>query len=66
MFLPSIRISTFVNLRIHSVDPEDMIIRQHPSLGVKTKNNKSMETMLLPINELLEIVKEWHCFINEW
>jgi len=43
-----------------------MTIYQNPLDGVRTKNNKSMETILLPIDELLKIMKEWNqIIINE-
>ena len=43
-----------------------MTIFQNPLDGVRTKNNKSMETILLPIDELLEIMREWNqLIINE-
>jgi integrase len=60
LFLSSSRISALTSLRVRSVDIENMTIYQNPADGVRTKNNKSMETILLPIDVLLEIAKEWH------
>ena len=60
LFLSAIRASAFTSLKIHAIDLDSMTVFQSPSDGVRTKNNKMMETILLPESELLEIVKEWH------
>jgi integrase/recombinase XerD len=36
-----------------------MTVCKRPSEGVRTKNNKEMETIMLPIDDLLFIIKEW-------
>jgi integrase/recombinase XerD len=60
LFLSAIRISAMTSLKLISIDLSSMTVYQNPSEGVKTKNNKSMETVLLPIDELLEIATDWY------
>ncbi len=64
-FLSGIRIKAFTTLPIKAVDLDDLSIKQWPSLGVKTKNNKSANTYLLNIEPLLKVVREWDQFIRE-
>lgn len=59
MYLSGIRIGAFVTLPIKAVDIENRFVYQYPSLGVHTKNNKSAKTVLFPIPELLQVVKDW-------
>jgi len=59
LYLSSMRISAITSIKVHSIDLDSMTVYQNPADGVKTKNNKSMETILLPIDELLEVVKDW-------
>ena len=59
LYLSSMRISALTSIKLGNIDLENMTIYQDPADGVKTKNGKSMETILLPIDELLEIVREW-------
>lgn len=58
-YLSGIRIGAFVTLPIKAVDLEKRFVYQYPSMGVHTKNNKSAKTVLFPIPELLEVVKDW-------
>lgn len=58
-YLSGIRIGAFVSLPIKAVDLEQGTIKQHPELGVRTKNKKHATTNLLPIPELLSVVQEW-------
>jgi integrase len=58
-FLSGIRIGAFVTLRMLSVDLEKLEVYQFPNMGVRTKNKKHATTFLLPIPELLEVVKDW-------
>ncbi|MBA4375687.1 MAG: hypothetical protein C0401_05885 [Anaerolinea sp.] len=60
LYLSSMRISATTSIKVHSIDLDSMTIYQNPADGVKTKNNKSMETILLPIDELLEVIKDWY------
>ena len=39
-------------------------IKQWPSLGVETKNDKSATTFLLDIPDLLTVVEKWDAFIR--
>jgi len=64
MYLSSMRISALTSIKINNIYIDNMTIYQDPDDGVKTKNSKPMETILLPIDELLEIVKEWFVTIN--
>lgn len=64
-FLSGVRIGAFVSLPIKAVNLEKLEIYQFPSLGVQTKFGKSATTDLLPIPELLEIVREWDSLIRE-
>ena len=65
-FLSGIRIKAFTTLPIKAVDLDDLSIKQWPSLGVKTKNNKSANTYLLNIKPLLRVVRKWDQFIREY
>jgi hypothetical protein len=47
------------NIPIKAVDLENKKIYQDPRLGVRTKNHKYGVTSLLPIPELIKVVKEW-------
>jgi integrase len=58
-FLSGIRIGAFVTLRVSSVDLGKLEVYQFPNMGVRTKNKKHATTFLLPIPELLEVVKDW-------
>jgi integrase/recombinase XerD len=60
LFLSAIRISALTSLKLNCIDIPSMTIYQNPSEGVRTKNNKSMETILLPIDELLVIANDWY------
>ncbi len=59
LFLSGIRIGAFVTLRVSSVNLEKLEVYQFPNMGVRTKNKKHATTFLLPIPELLEVVKDW-------
>ncbi len=64
-FLSGIRIKAFTTLPIKAVDLDDLSVKQWPSLGVKTKNNKSANTYLLNIEPLLKVAREWDQFVRE-
>ncbi len=59
LFLSGMRVTAFCSLPVDCVDIEGNKIEQKPSKGVITKNRKSATTALLPIPELLEVVKVW-------
>lgn len=65
LFLSGMRIKAFTTLPIKAVDLTNNEIRQWPALGVKTKNGKRATTHLLPIPELLNVVKEWDAYVRE-
>ncbi len=58
-FLSGIRIGAFVSLPLQAVDIENREIKQFPSLGVRTKYQKYAVTYLLPIAELITVIREW-------
>ena len=66
IYLSGIRISAFVSLPIHCVDldSDSPYVNQFPGEGVETKFNKAARTYLLPIPDLLEIVREWDDFVR--
>ena len=66
IYLSGIRISAFVSLPVHCVDldSDSPFVNQLPSEGVETKFNKAARTYLLPIPDLLEVVREWDSFVR--
>ena len=64
LFLSGMRASAFASLPIEAVDLSAYSIRQWPEIGVRTKNSKRATTYLLPIPELLEVVKNWDQLIR--
>lgn len=65
LFLSGMRGGAFVTLPVEAVDVSNKRVRQLPELGVKTKNNKAAVTVLLPIADLLEIVKAWDIKVRQ-
>jgi len=59
LYLTGMRVPAFVSMPIACVDLEHLRIEQLPSKGVKTKNHKAAVTSLLPIQDLLDVVKAW-------
>ena len=59
LYLSGMRIDAFVSMPLIAVDIDQLEVMQYPVLGVRTKNRKSAKTFLLPIPELLEVIKEW-------
>lgn len=59
MFLSGMRITAFVSLPVDCVDMERRRVEQKPSRGVLTKNRKAAVTFLLPIEEMLTVVRDW-------
>ena len=64
LYLSGMRIGAFVTMRLKAVNIDKREVKQYPELGVKTKNGKRAKTVLLPIPELLPIVKEWDDFLR--
>ena len=58
-FLSGARPGAIATAPILAIDLNNMRFRQEPNLGVKTKNGKSALTFLLPIPELVAVVKRW-------
>lgn len=65
LFLSSMRITAFMTLPISCVDIQGMTVFQLPQEGMRTKFNKAAETILLPIEPLLVIVKEWDQLVRK-
>lgn len=59
LYLSGMRIGAFVTLPVDCVDIERRRVSQLPEKGVQTKNTKAAVTFLLPIPDLLEVVKAW-------
>lgn len=64
IFLSGMRGGAFVTMPIKSVDLDNMRVFQLPEWGVQTKNSKAAITYLMPIPDLLEVVKEWDAYIR--
>jgi len=59
IFLSGMRISAFVSMPLHAVNINSRTVLQHPSLGIRTKNNISATTFLWDIPELISVVMKW-------
>jgi integrase len=59
LYLSGMRITAFLTLPLACVDIDTRQIEQNPGKGVITKNRKAAITTLLPIPELLKVVKDW-------
>jgi integrase len=59
LYLSGMRITAFLTLPLACVNIDGRQIEQNPGKGVITKNRKAAITTLLPIPELLQIVKDW-------
>lgn len=59
LFLSGMRIGAFVSLPLQAVNIRELTVNQFPSLGVRTKLNKSATTYLWDIPELLKVVQDW-------
>jgi|WetSurMetagenome_2_1015567.scaffolds.fasta_scaffold10865_4 site-specific recombinase XerC len=64
LFLSGMRAGAFVTVPIKAVDLDTRTVKQFPSMGVRTKNTKAALTYLLPIPELLDVVKEWDSLVR--
>ncbi len=64
LYLSGMRAGAFGTLPITAIDLHRREIRQWPSLGVETKNDKSATTFLLDIPDLLTVVEKWDAFIR--
>ena len=64
IFLSGMRGGAFVTMPVRSVDMDNMRVFQLPEWGVQTKNSKAAITYLMPIPDLLEVVKEWDTYVR--
>ncbi len=64
-FLSGIRIGAFVSLPLSAIDLQQRSVKQWPKLGVRTKFKKHATTYLLPVEELLEVVRDWDTEVRE-
>jgi site-specific recombinase XerD len=64
LYLSGMRIGAFVSLPIMAVDLEKRMVKQHPNLGIRTKNGKHATTYLLDIPELLQVVQGWDSYVR--
>lgn len=64
IFLSGMRGGAFVTLPIRSVDLVNNCVYQYPEWGVMTKNSKAGVTYLLPIPQLLDVVREWDTYVR--
>lgn len=60
LYLSSMRVSALTSIKISNIHIDEMTIIQNPEEGVKTKNGKSMQTILLPIQILLDVCMKWY------
>ena len=65
LFISAMRVSALTSIKLSAINLENMSAFQSPSDGVRTKNNKTMETILLPVDPLIEIAKEWYEDVNK-
>jgi integrase len=64
-FISGMRIDAIVSLPLGCVDMDAMLIRQDPSLGVRTKFGKRIPTTIFDFDhDAVEIVKEWIVFLR--
>ncbi len=64
LFLSGMRASAFSTLPIEAVDLPAMTVRQWPSLGVLTKNQKHATTYLLNVPILVDVVQAWDTVVR--
>jgi len=64
LYLSGMRVGAFVTLPLDCVDVDRRRIEQLPEKGVQTKNSKAAVTFLLPIPDLLEVVKAWDTYMR--
>jgi integrase len=64
VFLSGARAGAIKSAPIKAIDLENESFYQFPEIGVKTKNGKRAETYLLPIPELVTVVKRWDDYVR--
>lgn len=65
LFLSGMRARAFVTLPIRAVDMSTLSVLQYPELGVETKAKKAIKTALLPIDDLVNVVRAWDTFVRQ-
>lgn len=65
LFLSGMRAGAFVTIPINCIDLEKRNIYQFPEKGVHTKFTKRAITTLLPLQNLLDIVKRWDDLVRK-
>ena len=65
LFCSGMRADALASLPISCVDLENNRVLQLPEMGVRTKNYKAGITYLLPIDELLAIIKIWDDLVRK-
>ncbi len=63
-YLSGARADSIVSASIKTIDLEKMEFKQLKEMGVRTKNSKSAVTFLLPIPDLLNVVKRWDAIVR--
>lgn len=64
LFLTGMRVGAFTSLPISCVDLDGLRVSQFPALGVRTKNKKAAVTTILPIGELMGVVRAWDAAVR--
>jgi len=64
LYVSGMRVGALGSLPLEAVDVPSRTIKQWPSLGVRTKNDKTATTYLLEIPELLAVVEKWDAFVR--
>jgi site-specific recombinase XerC len=64
LYLSGMRINAFTSLPIKAVNIKELEVQQFPSLGVRTKNNKTAITHVLHITEIFDIICDWDAYIR--
>jgi len=59
LFISGARVGACVTFPIKAINLKKYLVRQWPSLGVKTKNRKIATTFLLNIPDLVDVVARW-------
>lgn len=65
LFLSGMRVGAMVSIPADCVNIETMEVYQLPERGVNTKNHKAGITTMLPIPELIGVLKEWREVLDQ-
>jgi site-specific recombinase XerC len=64
LFLSGMRTGALASIPIHCVDVANLTLRQLPEFGVRTKGHKAAITYLMPIPDVLQVVKRWDALLS--